>query len=115
MTAWFLTIAVVVVLLAPDYVVAARHPHVFVVIMNRFAVPAELQQRALPFGIAAALVMRAAHIVFAATAFALLGLGILAITTVASLIRVRAHPEEIAHAGTVSKPTQHAESDEARR
>ncbi|MGN6333467.1 MAG: TerC family protein [Motilibacteraceae bacterium] len=33
-------------------------------------------------------------------------LGVLAVTTVASLLRVRAHPEEVAHAGTVRAPRE---------
>ncbi|TDD71151.1 TerC/Alx family metal homeostasis membrane protein [Actinomadura darangshiensis] len=67
---------------------------VFVIIMARFAVPAEFQQKALLFGIAAALVLRAALIAVGAAAinlfsFTFLIFGLILIWTAVQLIRHR--------------------------
>ena len=67
---------------------------VFVIIMSRFAVPAEYQQKLLLFGIAAALVMRGAFIAVGAAAIDLFSptfllFGLLLIWTAVQLVRHR--------------------------
>jgi tellurite resistance protein TerC len=67
---------------------------VFVIIMSRFAVPPEYQQKVLLFGIAAALVLRAALIVAGSAAITLfsptfLVFGLLLILTAVQLVRHR--------------------------
>jgi tellurite resistance protein TerC len=145
--AWAITVGVVLALLAADFVLAARRPHViglveatwwsvfyigvaivfglvlwllagpgagaeyfagwvvekslsvdnlfvFLIIMGRFAVPAQYQQKVLLFGIAAALVMRAAFIAVGAAAIEVFTptfvlFGMLLIWTAIQLIRHR--------------------------
>jgi tellurite resistance protein TerC len=145
--AWAITVGLVVALLAADFVLVARRPHVvglaeatwwsvfyigvavifglvlwllagsavgaeyfagwvvekslsvdnlfvFLIIMGRFAVPAQYQQKVLLFGIVAALVMRAAFIAVGATAIDLFSVtfllfGLLLIWTAIQLVRHR--------------------------
>jgi tellurite resistance protein TerC len=145
--AWAITVGLVVALLAADFVLVARRPHVvglaeatwwsvfyigvavifglvlwllagsavgaeyfagwvvekslsvdnlfvFLIIMSRFAVPAQYQQKVLLFGIVAALVMRAAFIAVGAAAIDLFSVtfllfGLLLIWTAIQLVRHR--------------------------